>query len=169
MINVESIPAIRRGLLKIQSETKVLREVAERLIEKSAWWYDHPQGKVRAPKHCERIATGQDGLELVFGANKFLVGKAIKECASQVDSLLEAFAQTEVSEAQSDPFEIKKCLRIVVKPIIRRCVEHENGEKYAYYGTAKDDFMRFGTQAISVNEFVDEFLMICELRAIWTE
>jgi hypothetical protein len=45
--------------------------LAQRLVKDSAWWYGHPQGPVRAPKHFERVTNGAHGWEVQFGANYF--------------------------------------------------------------------------------------------------
>jgi hypothetical protein len=169
VIKPHAIPAIRRGLLNMIADAKARREVAERLIEKSAWWYDHPSGKTRAPNHCERISDGVYGLELGFGANRFLVGKAVSECASQLDALLAAVPTSDSNAPSPILSEIHKIAHVVVRPVLRRCVMHQNGETYACYGNAEDDFMYFGAQAINVPEFIDEFLKICQLRAVWLD
>src|SRR5262245_25577357 len=100
MITDANAPAIRRGLSQLRADDRALGEVAERLIEKSIWWYDHPQGdKVRAPAHSKHIRTGKAGLELQLGDKKFLIGNAIVECAAQVDSFLDGLTVEAASES----------------------------------------------------------------------
>lgn len=53
--------------------------LAQELIRSSAFWIDHRQGITHPmPGMAERIERGPHGLQVRFGANKFLVGHAIR-------------------------------------------------------------------------------------------
>jgi len=59
--------------------------LAQNLIEVSAYWIDHPQGIIHPePGMANNIVKGPHGWEIKFGANYFLVERAILLCKSTI-------------------------------------------------------------------------------------
>ena len=58
--------------------------LAQDLIKASAFWVEHPQGITPAPGMSDRIVIGFHGWELTFGANSFLIERAILLCKRTV-------------------------------------------------------------------------------------
>ena len=57
---------------------------------------------------------------------------------------------------------------MILEPVVRGSVADYADVIYPCYGNPDDEYMKFGAQAINVKEFVDAFLMDCELKAVWT-
>lgn len=159
MLNPESLAAVQRNLEDFGERGSVPLRVAQRLVSESAWWYGHPQGPARAPKHYERIRPGPHGWELEFGANCFLVEKAIARCK---DRIVQAIGTALASGSRVDGTALRKDMALAV----RASVANYNGEEYSGFYDASDGFMHFGTQAISVNAFVDELFRLAGLHRI---
>lgn len=104
-----------------------MRELAEKAVQNSAYWYNHPSGgPARAPKHADRMDYGNTGLEIEFGANSFLVEEAIRRC---VATLRAAAEQVLDSEEPADEAGLRARLRLAV----RGAVSNYRGEEYACY------------------------------------
>jgi hypothetical protein len=125
-----------------------MRELAEKAIKNSAYWYNHPSGgPARAPRHADRMDYGNTGLEIEFGANSFLVEEAIRRCLAALRAAAERALET---EEPADETELRARLRLA----IRGAVSNYQGEQYAGYYNASDGFMHFGAQAIHVESFL---------------
>ncbi len=143
-------------LIKI---TNVPRELAIRFIEESAWWH-HPYGLRRAPGHSDRMDGIHGDWKVKFGANTFLVGRAISRCASTIDRYLAAIKQ---GHDQNRDELVEK-----LKFNVRGAVANWNGYEYRYYDVQGNDMM-FGTQSIDVNDFVNLALRIWNIDELITE
>jgi hypothetical protein len=78
-----------RNLWLKRDETIPL-ELAKRFIRATAWWLTHSSGSpVRAPGHANRITKSHHGWVVDFGANTFLVGKAIERCRNILNDYLD--------------------------------------------------------------------------------
>ena len=133
--------------------------VAQRLISDSAWWYGHPRGPVHAPKHYENVTAGHHGWELAFGANAFLVEKAIRRCIKLIG---ESVALAEKNAVRVDGKDLRQRLALQV----RGSVANFEGNEYDGLYNTSDGFMHFGTQAINVNDFVDTIWKLAEIHRI---
>jgi hypothetical protein len=122
-------------------------EVADRVIRNSAYWYGHPQGPARAPKHAERLTQGDTGWELVFGANTFLVETAVRRCVRTIEKAAEAVKKTD------KPINENALARDLAYAV-QGAVANYQGLEYSGFYDASDGFMHFGTQAIHVPSFV---------------
>jgi len=159
-VNPESFALVRQKLGEWRRGGTVSPYLLRQLIEKSAWWYDHPQSPTRAPRHADRLAKGLDGLEIQFGANYFLVESALNRCErSIIDALQRAEASNELIDG--------KALRR--KLIIDICVsvaDYSHEEFWGGYPIDDNGFMHFGTQAISISDFVSEIWKLASLRSV---
>ena len=133
--------------------------LVQRLVSDSAWWYGHPKGPARAPKHFERVTTGAHGWELEFGANYFLVEAAIRRCTVLISDAIRAVLENGV---KVDCVKLREDMRWQV----RGAVANFNGEEYGSYYDISKGFMHFGTQAINVNDFVETLCMLAEVHRI---
>lgn len=152
----EEVKVVRAKLGRFVKNDQMPMGVAQRLISDSAWWYGHPHGPARAPKHHERVTSGTYGWKIEFGANYFLVEVAIRRCLTLIG---EAADLAEKSGGKVDESDLRE--RLVMQ--VRGSVANFNGNEYdGFYDTVKG-FMLFGTQAINVNDFVGT---ICDLTEI---
>lgn len=125
--------------------------VAQYFIKNCAYW-DHPTGRwVQAPKHSERIKNGGFGYELCFGGNYFLVGLAVARCVNTVTDLLDKLEQKYMDDFSD--FDYEELLSDLFLNV-RGAVANVDGHEYKGYYPIDGHDMIFGTQAISVRQFV---------------
>ena len=125
--------------------TNVPRELAVRFLKKSAWWH-HPYGPRRAPRHSDRMYGVHGDWKIEFGANTFLVGRAISRCAHTIDQYLNTIEQgNDYNRAEL----VEKLMLNV-----RGAVANWNGYEYQGYYDVQGNDMMFGTQSIDVDDFV---------------
>ena len=129
-------------------DAEYMSRAAEKAIQVSAYWYGHPHGPARAPKHAERLEYGKTGLEIEFGANTFLVEQAIRRCAAAIEKAAESVIAT------GDPIDEAE-LRRQLGFAVCGAVANFDGVEYSGYYDASDGFMHFGTQAVHVASFVE--------------
>ncbi|GAB3903283.1 hypothetical protein GCM10028803_31450 [Larkinella knui] len=93
--NIRIIRRIKRNIHWIKYDEKVPEDFAKSFIRACAWWDKHPSGfPARAPRHADNIyLSSYYGWVLEFGANKFLVGKAIIRSANVVNTYIENAAK----------------------------------------------------------------------------
>lgn len=118
------------------------RELARELIHASAWW-DHPSGRyVRAPRQADNVCNLQSGWLVAFGANSFLVGRAIKRCTLVLDEIKSRIQRQE-------DFSGEEVIKMLERPIsISVC--NSSGSEYEYPPFIGK--LRFGSQAIDVRD-----------------
>ncbi len=99
--------------------------------------------------------------QVKFGANIFLVGRAISRCAQTIDQYLTAIKQG--NYWNRDKLVNKLGLDA------RGAVAHQNGYEYpGYYRVQRNDMM-FGTQSIDVDDFVQFALKTWDINELITE
>jgi hypothetical protein len=85
------------------------------------------------------------GWAIDFGANSFLIGKAIQRCRNVIDQCRDLAASGQTI-SRSD-------LEAKLKKAISGCVANSNGEEYSgYYPIRHDDTLVFGAQGIGVDD-----------------
>jgi hypothetical protein len=131
-------------------EGKVPLELAKTFIRRCTWWNTHVSGfPVLARRHAERI-TGSDGdWKVKFGANSFLVGRAICRCFKT----LRQYVETVESGAAVEPSFIVGFLRWDVASSVAGYDDSDLGR----YPISGDDMM-FGATSINVKHFIRELL-----------
>lgn len=83
------VSSIRKRAPWLSPEETIPLEVAKGFIKASAWWLAHSSGMpVKAPKHADRIYKSHHGWAIDFGANTFLVGKAVDRCRKKISEFL---------------------------------------------------------------------------------
>ena len=123
-------------------------ELAQEFVRATAWWHTHSSGSpVKAPNHSNRIYKNHHGWVVDFGANSFLVGKAVSRCAKEINNYIDKAVQGEV--VQLDGLKQKLMLHI------RGAVANHNQDEYdGYYALVGSDMM-FGAQSIDVKDGVN--------------
>lgn len=124
------------------------KDLAARFIEASAWWLTHSSGSpVRARRHADRIYNSTEhGWAIDFGANSFLVGKAIQGCGLELEKVYH-----DLTAGKTQRLEY---IRFALGRIIGCAVANFGGAEYGSY-PIRDEMLRFGAQAISVRDGAD--------------
>ncbi|WP_143271851.1 hypothetical protein [Azospirillum brasilense] len=159
MLRPKVSAAIRQRAWLNRNEN-IPRLLAEDFIESTAWWLTHSSGNpVRAPRHARRIyLSPRHGWALDFGANTFLVGKALERCRTIIHSFYEKISSGDIPIRS----EVSRALR----RSIAGAVANYSGDEYTEYPDDGQDLV-FGAQAIDLNDAVrfalrnsglDEFL-----------
>ncbi len=138
--------------MKISEYEKIERSIAENFIANSVYWYDHISGRpVKAPGHSNNIYGNENNWKIDFGANTFLISKAILQCQKELMSFLDLSAYGYYSSLIN--------LRILLEPRLRSAVANYNGNEYeSPYPLIQDKhrnkFMKFGSQAIKLDDSI---------------
>jgi len=147
-----------RQKTKILENNGVNLSIAQFFIKKCAMW-DHPTGKwVSAPKHVKRIVNGRYGWEIEFGANTFLVARAIEKSTHFVRRLIDQVERGEVIRNSK----ISSQLDL----IISGSVSNYEGEIFEGYYSIESGLLRFGTQGINVEAFKSYIIGTTEISKI---
>ena len=155
----DAVASVRERLARMRPGGKVAFMVAQRLIADSAYWYGHPHGPAKAPKHADRVTTGAYGWEVPFGANSFLVGVAIKGCCETAER---ALRQVEASGSKGGAPRLRAELELDV----RRAVANHAGEQFPHFWAVTNGHMLFGVQSIHLGEFVDSVWTLLRLELV---
>ena len=133
-------------------EGEVPIDVAKKFIRASAWWYDHPSGPVSAPGHSSRIYGSESDWKIDFGANTFMVGRAISRCRKTLSLFLEQASSGNIVSISK----LKEKLTLDV----RGAVTNYDGDEYPGYYPVVGADMKFGAQSIDTKDFVNLVLKI---------
>lgn len=126
----------------VRSEA-VTQELAQNFIRKSAWWHTHSSGQpVRAPRHASRVYKSHHGWAVDFGANTFLVAKAIARCGQELNAGIDRAVRGEAVDLPA--------LRQKLTLHICGAVANNNGNEYSGYYPVSGTDMFFGAQSIDV-------------------
>lgn len=151
------ISADERNTVMVQLDSmlgngNVRDSVCQDLISHSAYWYDHPHGPAKAPKHGERVVSGS----IDFGANSTWVAGAVQDMINEVKIVLVAGVKIEAKQ-----------LLIMLASCLSRNVQNINGDFYVEY-PSEHGYMHFGSQAIHTGEFAREFFELAKCHQITT-
>jgi hypothetical protein len=136
-------------------------ELAREFVRATAWWHTHSSGlPVRAPRHANRIYKNHHGWVVDFGANSFLVGKAISRCAREIDSYIENGTRGELVRLDE--------LRTKLVMHIRGAVANHNQDEYDGYYSLTGTNMMFGAQSIDVHDGADFMLSTSGIKKLVT-
>lgn len=142
---VESVLRQRQWLSRGE---KIPRWLAEDFIKATAWWLRHPTGGVRAPRHARRIyLCRRYGWSVDFGANTFLVGKALERCREKILGFFGRIRDGDVAKRS----EVEQSLRYEVA----RSVANSRGEEYWPHYPDNGRDLVFGTQSIDLEDAVE--------------
>ncbi|MDZ4858304.1 MAG: hypothetical protein SGI88_04920 [Candidatus Hydrogenedentes bacterium] len=140
-----TVQSVRRRARWLERNETIPRELAERFIEATAWWLTHASGSaVRAPGHAKRMYKSHHGWTVDFGANMFLVGKAIERCKVAINGALD-----EISEGR---IPLKSDIINSLKTEVSGAVANANGHEYQGYYPIEDEDLIFGAQSIDVSD-----------------
>ena len=157
----QAISETRKNLLRLQREDngRAPIGIVELLIRDTTWWLTHPTGHpVRAPGHFERIHERGGRNEIEFGANSFLVERAILRCAETIRDT------AELVETRGKLFDRAELWEKLVK-CLRQSVSNYCGDGYDGY-PIRGGFLEFGSTGICVTEFVDAIWQRMKLDGI---
>lgn len=132
------------------------KEMAVRFVYSSAWWLTHVHKPVRAPKHADRLHMSQHGWAISFGANTFLVGKAIERCTNFLNQCRD--------EAATGKVVLRSDIESKLKKIISGCVANSSGAEYGGYYPIRNDMLEFGAQSIGVDDGAAFMMVEANLR-----
>ena len=144
MDNVE-IENIRELHPLVSENPKVSLSLAQDFIKATAWWHTHSSGSpVRAPRHARRVYHSVHGWSIDFGANSFLIEKAIRRCCNEVNDFLTAMKKGK----KTDINDLKNKIKLHIRGAVSN---YDNNEYEVYYPIDGEDMM-FGAQSIDIND-----------------
>ncbi len=155
----DDVLVVRERLNRMCPGGKTAHFAAQRLVMDSAYWYRHPRGPAKAPKHHERVTSGAHGWEIEFGANAFLVGLAIERGCRAVQSAL-AVVEVVGQKTGADP------LRESLERAVRGSVANFSGDEYPTLWGLTSGHMLFGAQSIHLGEFVQSKWSLLKLHLV---
>ena len=146
----------RSRLRRLGSDHSVPLEVAERFVETSAYWIDHPWGICWSPGDANNI-YGENPDWCIYEGNTFVVGRAILRCRKILKEFLADAADGGIIDFAA--------LRGHLKDAICMSVTNSNGAEYSSFRVWKGaydhrsnyldvEYIKFGTHGIVLSEFV---------------
>ncbi len=155
------INSARYRVQKLSSHGEIDKELAKEFIRASAC-SDYNKNRVirHSPGHEKRIEGSPNNWKIEFGANYFLVGKAIWRCQQTILEFIEKSESGYVIPVM----ELRESLE---NNVHRSVANHEENEYEGLYSARKDDFLIFGTQAIKISSFVNLILRKAKLEEIF--
>lgn len=137
----------RRAIDVQVSDGEVSRELAQTFIRRSAFWHSHSSGQiVSGAGHARRVYGGPADWKVDFGANSFLVGRAIKRCFRTLRQYIESWEAGTPRKASDVVRELRRDVNGAV-------AGYNGSELNGYYPLSGTDMM-FGTTSIDVRFFV---------------
>ena len=101
--------------------------LAQDLIEASTFWVGHPQGIIHPePGWSEHIVKGPHGWEVRFGANYFLVERAILLCKRTI------IEEVDYAQYSSQPIDRRLLYRRLIT-CVRKSVDDWSHQTFDYY------------------------------------
>lgn len=152
-ISEDGATQVLAKLERMFASGKVKNFLCQRLIAVSAYWYEHPHGPAKAPRHGDRVVNGW----IDFGANSLNVAGVVRCMVKE--------ARTIIEKGQKAPAAI---LARELEHCLSGNVMGGNGNYYHHY-PHHDGYLHFGAQAIHAREFTEEFTRLAELALITTE
>lgn len=74
---------------------------AQEFIKHTTWWHSHSSGHpVRAPNHSKYVYMSGHGWTISFGANFFLVGKAIERSNNDINKYIDETAKGSIPDIE---------------------------------------------------------------------
>lgn len=162
----KKVPGVRGKLRPFRTknaDVSITEEVAKLFIKKSAWWLKHPSGSaVRAPRHQHNVYGSNPDWKIDFGANTFLVGRAIQRCLNTIESALEKISKGELVSYQD--------IRDRMSLNVRGAIANYDGYEYeGYYSAIEGNDMVFGTQSIDISDFINCAIELTRFDSVFTE
>ncbi len=133
---------------------KVPLTVAQYFIRRTARWVRHlGYNDVPAPRHAKRI-VGVDGKDwrIVFGGNRFFVGRAIQRCCKAMHAMLK--------EVEAGTLPNRRASKVQLEELVTSSVGTFSLEENMGAYPKRGDYMYLGAQAIDVFAFVHEFMKL---------
>ena len=137
--------------------------VAKDLVRASAWWLTHSSGRpVRAPRHASRVEKYSLGWGIEFGANHFLITRAVQRSATKLLEYVPGI------EERHEMFRMAGVLNIL-RPAFPASVANYKLDEYGHYAPTKGHLV-FGAQSICVDDAARYVLGASGLmRHTWAE
>lgn len=126
---------------------EISRELAQSFIRRSTFWHSHSSGHiVSGGGHARRIYGNSGDWKVDFGANTFLVGRAMQRCFRTLREYIDAW-EANTCQAPSD------VVRQLRKNVNGAVAGYNGSELSGYYSLSGNDMM-FGTTSIDIKFFV---------------
>lgn len=139
------IRSIRRRRPWLKRKETIPLDLAQRFVASTAWWLTHSSGSpVRAPGHADRIYESHHGWAVDFGANTFLVGKAIERCKNAINQFLDVAATGQIPTRSE--------VEAAIKRHVSGAVANVEGYEYSGYYPVDNQDLVFGAQSIDVGD-----------------
>ena len=160
------VPKIRQRLQHF-SKTAGIRSVdeatAKLFIRESVWWLTHSSGwPVRAPGFQNRVYGSSPDWKVDFGANTFLVGRAIQRCLNTIEDAVER-----INKGENVSYE-ETWSKMSYN--IRGAVANYSGYEYeGYYSAIGAYGMIFGAQSINISDFIQCAMRLTDFKSIFVK
>ncbi len=149
-----------RNFSSIGSKHSIDEMTACYFIEKSAWWLKHPSYPVRAPNHKNNVYGSNPDWRIDFGANTFLVGRAIQRCLDTIETAIKEISQGQKVTLAS--------IENKMRDDIRSSIANFEGDEYhGYYSALENNDIIFGTQSIDMKDFITCINELTDFRSIF--
>ena len=147
----------------IERTETISKELAQDFIRKSCWWLTHSSGSpIRAPGYADRMYLDKrHGWAVVFGANTFLVGKALERSSRKLKQFLDAA----VSGAEPPTEDLKRDLRYA----IAGAVANRDGNEYEGHYPINGNELTFGAHAIDLDNAVSYLIAKVDIERLLQE
>lgn len=143
MLKPKAERAIRARMWLSRKET-IPRDLAQKFVRATAWWLTHASGPVRAPRHADRIfLSSRHGWAIEFGANSFLVGKALERSRERIHGFYDRIKAGDIPRRS----EVEKAIRAAVAGSVSN---HLDEEYWQYPDHGRD--LVFGAQSIDLTD-----------------
>lgn len=143
MLKPKAERAIRARKWLSRRET-IPKELAQNFVRATAWWLTHSSGPVRAPRHADRIfLSNRHGWSIAFGANSFLVGKALERSRERIHGFYDRIKAGDIPRRS----EVEKSIRAAVAGSVSNHLD----EEYQQYPDDGRDLV-FGAQSIDLTD-----------------
>ncbi|WP_081702962.1 phospholipase D-like domain-containing protein [Desulfuromonas sp. TF] len=147
----EDLRRIKNEILAIKKAINEHKEmnsldIAKDFIRSSAWWLKHPTGPVRAPSHQYNIYSTDNEFRIDFGANTFLITRAIDRCIRTIHDY--------INKSDSELLSELKNLETKLYMNVQGAVAGYDGKEYSGFYPLEGNDLTFGTQSIDVKDFL---------------
>lgn len=130
----------------IECSETISKELAQGFLRRSCWWLTHSSGRpVLASGFADKVYLDKrHGSAVKFGANAFLVGKAIQRSGKEITTFLDPAASGKESSID--------VLKQEIRYAIAGAVANYDGNEYDSHYPISGNELIFGAHAIDLND-----------------
>ncbi|MEC4722770.1 phospholipase D-like domain-containing protein [Noviherbaspirillum sp. CPCC 100848] len=127
---------------------QISRELAQSFIRRSTFWHSHSSGHIVSGRgHAKRVYGVAGDWKVDFGANSFLVGRAIRRCFRTVEEYIDKWEAGQPQDASETVRQLRRDVNGAV-------AGYDGVELSGYYSSLSGNDMMFGTTSIDIKFFV---------------